>query len=226
MEQTLHPVVMAIVEDVVWQNIIDEVSVSTEHDLQFDIEKWKEAILEEDSMHSDLSLFRKVRVSADMGWQKRGSGFDSLSGHAFMFGAGTGRPLIWNSMSKHCRICSNAKELGEKEGNVPEHVCAVNHVGSASSMKPLAVVDMVHKLNDKFKCNLTCIVTDDDSKMKSNCRWSNADHCQHHGCYSMVPDKDGKERKRKCAGRLNCPIPEPAWLSEPNHRAKPQQREM
>ena len=76
---------MAIVEDVMWQNIIDEVKVSTEHDSQFDIDNWKKAVLEEDSSYSDLSLFGKLRVSTDMGWQKRGSGFDSLSGHAFMF---------------------------------------------------------------------------------------------------------------------------------------------
>ena len=106
-------------------------------------------------------------------------------------------------MSKYCRKCSNAKELGKEDDDIPEHVCAVNHVGSASSMEPLAVVDMVHELNDKFKCNLTYIVTDDDSKMKSNCRWSNADYYQHHGSYPMVPDKDGKERKRKCTGKLN-----------------------
>jgi hypothetical protein len=79
-------------------------------------------------------------------------------------------------MSKYCRICSKAKELGKSEDDIPEHACAENHVGSASSMEPLAIVDMVHELNDKFKCHLTYFVTDGDSKMNANCRWSNADY--------------------------------------------------
>ena len=38
-------------------------------------------------------------------------------------------------------------------------------------MEPLAVVDIVHEFNEKFKYHLIHIITDEDSKMKANCRW-------------------------------------------------------
>jgi hypothetical protein len=90
-EQTIHPVAMAMVEDVIWQNIIEEVSVSAEHDVEFNIENWKQAALEKDTSYL-LAMFGKVQVSTDMGWQKRGFGFDSLSGHALCLVLVLGNP--------------------------------------------------------------------------------------------------------------------------------------
>ena len=219
-EQTIAPVILEIAEEVMWENLCDEVASSNEHCPDFDIEKWKDAVLNADGNYA-MDWFAKIKGTTDMGWQKLGSGFDSLSGHAFFFGAEKRRALVWKFMNKYCRICSLVKD-GEA---VKEHECTINHNGSASSMEPLAVVDMVHELNDKFKCHLTTVITDDDSKMKANCRWSNMDYFKHYGCYPMVADGKGKMKKRKCTGKLRYPIPQSSWLMDPNHRCKLEQRD-
>ena len=121
-EQTIAPVIMEIAEEVMWDNLCDEVSRSNEHVADFDLQKWTTAVLEGDDSYA-MNAFAKIRGTTDMGWQKRGSGFDSLSGHAFMFGAANRKAVVWKLMNKYCRICSLVKE-GEE---VREHQCTINH---------------------------------------------------------------------------------------------------
>lgn len=48
-------------------------------------------------------------------------------------------------------------------------------------MEPMAVVDMIEALHNKFTCSVKCLAADDDSTMKANCCWSDVDHKRHCG---------------------------------------------
>ena len=105
-------------------------------------------------------------VTYDMGWQKRSSGrrYDSNSGHGFIVGTVTRKPVAMALKSKFCRICVLSPDV--------EHDCTVNDAGSASSMEPSALVDMAHSLFDNQKVVIEHVKTDNDSPMRSNLQWS------------------------------------------------------
>jgi hypothetical protein len=64
------------------------------------------------------------------------------------------------------------------------------------------------------------IITDDDTSMKSNVRWSNKDYFKHTGKRPKVTSKAGNEYTRSNKGSLRYPIPEPQFLADPAHRKK------
>jgi len=115
---------------------------------------------------------------------------------------------------------------------VPEHECVVNHQGSAGSMEAAALIDMVEFLFHKFQVSVASVITEDDSKMKAQCKWSNADFLHHHGYEPeekrglIVASSNDKKfpyhqlpiyRKD---GLLKYPVPEPTFLADPAHRKK------
>ena len=151
-EQEVAPVIVSIAEEAMFDNLVEEIR-NSDHPEEFDIDKWKKAVADGDETYA-LHQYAKIKGSTDMGWQKRGSGFDSLSGHSFFFGAECRKPLYWMIKNKYCKICNNAKD-GDP---VREHECLVNHTGSAASMESLATVDMLHDFHDKFKCHLSMII--------------------------------------------------------------------
>ena len=203
-ERQLSPLLVEMAEESMFKNLQEEIMNSGDLPANFDFEVWKKAVEEKDDSYP-FCLYPKVRSTTDAGWQKRGSGFDSLSGHAFLFGAETHLPLWWCLKQKFCKVCSLKKDLEEHTTEL-DHECVINHAGSAASMEPLAVVDMLHDLNDQFKCHLSTIITDDDTKMQANCKWSNADYKKHYGKAPKVISKDGKGRSRKDHGKLRYPI--------------------
>ena len=146
-------------------------------------------------------LYPKVKCSNDMGWQKRSSGrrCDSNSGHSFLVGALQRHPFLFALVLKCCKLCIMCED---KEDDAPDHDCHINHTGSSGSMEPAALVDLVHRLCDDFKVEITDIVTDDDSSMKSAMRWTNADHLKHHGERPYVYSKSGNRRLRADNGHL------------------------
>jgi hypothetical protein len=165
-EKEIAPVIIAIAEEALQNNLISEVEASEEYyPVGFDFEKWKEAVLSKDDTYPK-HLFAPVRAGTDMGWQQRRTAHDSLSGHAFLFGANTRLPVWWNIRCKSCRICTKY----EGENDIPVYECTVNHEGSSKSMEPHSVVDMVTELFDGFKTFVRFLITDDDSTMKANCR--------------------------------------------------------
>jgi hypothetical protein len=191
-EKEIAPVIIELAENVLRDNLIAEVEASPEdHPDGFDLEKWKKALLEGDDTNYPEKLYPMVRAGTDMGWQQRRGAQDSLSGHAFLFGAHTRLPLWWNIRQKGCRICSKHKDVE----SIPVHDCQINHDGSSKSMEPRAVVEMVTVMFDKFKCGIRYLITDDDSTMKANCRWSNEDYKKEYGDYPRVPDKEGRMKK-------------------------------
>lgn len=81
-------------------------------------------------------------MSFDGAWQKRGTGrgYNSLTGHASLFGEKTKKILSFSSRSKRCRICSSAIARG-----VPprKHNCRCNWQGSAKAMEPSMACEML-----------------------------------------------------------------------------------
>jgi hypothetical protein len=79
---------------------------------------------------------------------------------------------------------------------------------------------MVTNLYNKFSCKVKKMITDDDSTIKANCRWSNEDYKKHYGDYPRVEGKDGKKHLQKCMGKLRYPVDKPDFLADPNHKVK------
>jgi len=55
-----------------------------------------------------------ITCSYDMGWQKRGRGFNSKTGHAAVMGLSTGKVLDYTTKTKTCRSCDEAKKAGKQ----------------------------------------------------------------------------------------------------------------
>jgi hypothetical protein len=159
-------------------NLMEEVRLTYDEGIDngFVYEDWKTALTNGVAEYNASRPF--VRVGMDMGWQKRSSGrkYDSNSGHAFLVGTRTRKPIARCLKSKFCRICSyhmTRKHLTNDQ--VPEHECTVNHEGSSGSMEADALIEMTEELHDSRFTSLASVITDDDSKMKAICRWSNDD---------------------------------------------------
>ena len=96
--------------------------------------------------------------------------YDSSSGHAFLVGLLTIKPISMSLKSNFCRICSyHIKRNNIEPGAVPDHECLANHEGSAGSMESSALLEMVEYLFDTHQTSVATVITDDDSKMKFQC---------------------------------------------------------
>ena len=73
-----------------------------------------------------------IAVSYDMGWQKRGKGHNSLTGHGTAMGLVTGKVLSYSTRCKSCRVCDSSNRSGTA---VKNHDCRKNHTGSSKSME-------------------------------------------------------------------------------------------
>ena len=51
-----------------------------------------------------------IPCSYDMGWQKRGKGHNSSTGHAAVMGLTYGKVMVFTTRTKSCRVCTNAKK--------------------------------------------------------------------------------------------------------------------
>jgi len=153
--------------------------------------------------------------SCDMGWQKRASGRrrDSLSGHEFIAGALTRKPISVCVKNKFCRMCSAAKI---KSIQPRQHNCRINHTDSSGTFG--------HELHNKHRVHLSHLCTDDDSDVRALCRHNNADHQLKHGSLPMVEVKKGNNigqcRVCQCTGKLLLAVPEPKFVADPAHRKK------
>lgn len=105
-----------------------------------------------------------IACSYDMGWQKRGRGFNSKTGHAAVMGLSTGKVLDYTTKNKMCRSCDEAKKAGKKPNS---HDCRKNHSGSSKSMEPLAAVELFNKVT-KSNVKFSIYTGDDDSTTESH----------------------------------------------------------
>lgn len=113
------------------------------------------------------------------------------------------------------------------QGPVREHDCFKNWCGSSKAMEARSCLDMLVRLYREFNCILDVIVADDDSSTRSMLTWSNADYMKNNNLDKppQVPITKGKNKGKMQDrpdgfGQLPGDIPEPRFVSDPNHRKK------
>ena len=100
-----------------------------------------------------------IPCSYDMGWQKRGKGHNSSTGHIAVMGFTYGKVMDYTTKTKSCRVCTNTKNTGKE---AKQHNCRLNHTESSKAMEPMAAVHLfTESLNSNVK--LSVYVGDDDS---------------------------------------------------------------
>ena len=94
-----------------------------------------------------------------MGWQKRGKGFNSNTGHSAVMGLHTGKVMDYATKTKTCRCCDYAKRTNKQ---ARDHDCRKNHAGSSKSMEPLSAVELFQNAT-KHNAKYSTYTGDDDS---------------------------------------------------------------
>jgi hypothetical protein len=129
--------------------------------------------------------------------------------------------------SKLCNYCSAFKKKNPDEDfEVPDHRCWKNHEGSSGSMESSGAVDLLVEAFEKRKIVIKRLCCDDDSSIRADCQWSNADYLKNYGLDTLpkVPISKGKNKgklqDRPDKGKLPAHVPEPLFVADPNHRRK------
>ncbi|XP_068739280.1 uncharacterized protein [Montipora capricornis] len=99
-----------------------------------------------------------IAVSYDMGWQKRGRGHNSSTGHGAAMGLATGKVVGYSTRCKTCRVCSHNKFTRKDK----RHDCRKNHSGSSKSMERDVACELWSKA-PKSGVKFSIYVGDDDS---------------------------------------------------------------
>jgi len=226
LERTTTDSIHQLTEGYMRSNLFEEVRLTYANDPSFNFEAWKDSVLNQEPYGYMLPF---ISVSMDMGWQKRSSGrrYDSSSGHAFLVGIKTRKPVSMCLKSSFCSVCCyHMKRHNLEQEEVPEHECVANHQGSAGSMESAALIEMIESLYYSNQVAVSKVITDDDSKMKAQCKWSNKDFLSHHNHppgekkWLIVGSKQVKQKQvtvyRK-DGLLRYPVPQPTFLADPAH---------
>ena len=100
-----------------------------------------------------------VPCSYDMGWQKRGKGYNSNTGQGAVMGLHTGKVMDYTTRNKTCRTCQYAKQ---NNTDPPHHDCRMNHAGSSKSMEPLSAVELFQNA-PKHQIKYSVYTGDEDS---------------------------------------------------------------
>ena len=100
-----------------------------------------------------------VPCSYDMGWQKRGRGFNSNTGHAATMSHTSGKIFDYATRTKKCRFCEYAQRTNTK---AKVHDCRKNHTGSSKAMEPISAVELFKKA-PKYGIKYSTYTGDDDS---------------------------------------------------------------
>ncbi|CAG2238121.1 unnamed protein product [Mytilus edulis] len=121
-----------------------------------------------------------ITASADGAYQRRGSGrcYNSLSGTASMIGKKTGKVVGYSARYKRCRKCDVAKL---KKRLPTKHKCRKNWCGSAKSMEPDMIVEILKDAKKKDTPVITLIGDDD-------CTAFNRARCEVDSCLEKVSD--------------------------------------
>ena len=130
--------------------------------------------------------------------------------------------------SKTCGVCTTWKKKNPDldENMMPDHTCWKNHVGSSGSMESSGCLELVVNLFDKYNVVVHRLCCDDDSSIRADCQWSNANYLANNNTdvLPMVPKKvgvnKGKLQVRPDEGKLPAHVPEPVFVADPNHRRK------
>jgi hypothetical protein len=215
-EYELSRFILPYTKELIQKNLVREVELYWEKNPSFDVAGWKELNSNKPPLVAVEDL-PNLTVGYDMGWQKRSSGhrYDSHSGHAIPIGVYTNLPIGLAILNKHCKICTRSEEPGE-------HDCVANFEGASGAMESAALVQLAHGLLDDDQVLFGTIIADDDSSIRAQMKWSNADWMINNATTEppRVVMKGGKTKIRSDRGQLRREYPEPKWLNDPSHRGK------
>ena len=164
-----------------------------------------------------------LTVSFDMGWQKRGRSYNSLSGHAFLIDVHTGKVVAMQVYSKKCQKCSNYAKQGLTTDEFPDHKCAKNYEGSSKGMEATAALAMVKRLfeHELVQTYVKEMVLDDDASTRALLSHCLSDLAQFVVDYDWPTDAAGnKVPKAKDAGKLPFGHPAITFLADLMHRIR------
>jgi hypothetical protein len=93
-------------------------------------------------------------------------------------------------------------------------------------MESSGAVSCLVECFEKRKVVIKRLCCDDDSSIRADCQWSNADYMKNHNSEElpMIPITKGKNKgklqPRPDKGKLPSHVPEPLFVADPNHRRK------
>ena len=119
----------------------------------------EKAHCDECNVEPDENNLYPISCSYDMGWQKRGKGHNSKTGHGGVMGVHTGKVLDYATRTKSCRTCEYAAHHHHQPHT---HDCRKNHTGSSKSMEPLAAVELF-KNAPNYNIKYSTYTGDEDS---------------------------------------------------------------
>lgn len=222
-EERVGPLVRQLGDEILLENLTEEVRAVTASDNDFDL--WRQAV--DPSVATpplDKDKCPSLLCSCDMAWQQKKSGhsYDSPSGHALMFGHHTRKPLMLCIKSRLCSFCThfNKKNPGV---NVPRHDCLKNHEGTSGAMEAAACLELLTRMHDNFHCGVAMLCCDDDSLVRADCQWNNADYLKNYNKTTLPQAKitrgpnKGDNQDQPDKGKLRGDIPESSFVGDPNH---------
>jgi hypothetical protein len=216
LEYELSRYIIPYTKELMENNLVKEVELYASTHPEFCFESWKKQHEKKPDI-IDVSMLPLLTVAYDMAWQKRSSGhrYDSHSGHAIPVGVLTNLPIGLAILNKYCTICSRTEDPGD-------HDCFVNFEGTSGAMEAAALVQLAHSLLEEQHVLFGTIVADDDSSIRAQMKWSNADWMVNHSSTEppRVITKGGNSKIRPDRGQLRREYPEPGWLNDPSHRGK------
>jgi hypothetical protein len=229
-EDRVGPHLRQLSDDLILENLIEEARLSMElsnsHD-ENDFRVWKESLTDE-SIKLSTARMPKIDGSYDMAWQQKGSGhvYNSASGHGTLIGRRTRKVVGLVIKSKVCNTCNAWNKKNPGIEMLPHTPCWKNHDGSSGSMEAAGILELVVNCFDKYKVIVRLLCCDDDSSIRADCQWSNADYLKNNNTDTLpqVPKKVGKYKgqmqPRPDKGKLPGHVPEPRFVADPNHRRK------
>jgi hypothetical protein len=164
-----------------------------------------------------------ITVSFDMGWQKRGRSYNSLSGHAFLIDVETGKVVAKQVYCKNCRKCLSYSKQGLTSDNYPEHNCSRNYGGSSKGMEPKSALGMMLGLyyHPRYKLAVDQMVIDDDASTRALVSHCLAELAKNNPAFEWpVDDKGKKIPKSKDVGQLPLDHPVVRFLADLMHRIR------
>ena len=223
-EDRIEPFIRQLCDEILTENMDEEAKLSMN---EFDYNVWKMWINDESLGPLPVARRPQIDASYDMAWQQKGSGhvYNSQSGHGSLFGRYTRKIIGLVIKSKLCCECSSWNKK-HPDFDVPEHHCWKNHDGSSGSMESSGAVDVLVDAFDNKKVVISRLCCDDDSSIRADCQWSNADYLKNNNTdvLPMVKKKHGKNKHelqpRPDKGKLPAHVPEPIFVADPNHRRK------
>ena len=176
---------------------------------------WKDGLLDANSI--------KIKVSYDMGWNKRSSGnkYDSTSGHGIVIGALSKKILAVKTYSRSCVVCN----ISRIKPPPPHNECPKNHEGTPKSMEVRGIVEIFIEFWNEKRVGIETIISDDDSTMRSQLKNKYADLIAAGKLTDeQWPRYKGRNgtpgAKKPCKGMLPIHMKPPSFLADPNHRVK------